>query len=280
MRIVPPTVHQLIVAIYDAALDPRRWKETLEGLVVVFGGDSGCFLSHDVATDAIEFMHTAPISAERRTRCVEYFKRKWRLAAGWPPNFGEVVCNGVLVGREETTHAGNSNASLTPRGAERMLCLMTRCDRAAMCGVMIHRGPTAAPFDDDDVAAARDLMPHLQRALRMAGALRARHASASLGELARLYALTHAEARVLGALVDGQSIAGYCAIAGISVNTAKTHLKQIFAKTGVNRQTELIRMALTNLSSAGSYPGRLDLGRPNGGTMPRSCAPRVQREAR
>jgi DNA-binding CsgD family transcriptional regulator len=32
---------------------------------------------------------------------------------------------------------------------------------------------------------------------------------------------------------------------GVSVNTAKTHLKRVFAKTGVTRQAELVYLLLT-----------------------------------
>jgi len=34
--------------------------------------------------------------------------------------------------------------------------------------------------------------------------------------------------------------------AGITLNTAKTHLKQIFAKTGSRRQSDLIRLILAD----------------------------------
>jgi DNA-binding CsgD family transcriptional regulator len=33
---------------------------------------------------------------------------------------------------------------------------------------------------------------------------------------------------------------------GISLTTAKTHLQRIFAKTGVSRQTDLMRLILTS----------------------------------
>lgn len=59
--------------------------------------------------------------------------------------------------------------------------------------------------------------------------------------LAALYKLTAAEARLLEALLQGQRITEYAEQAGISPNTANTQLKQIFAKTGTNRQADLMR---------------------------------------
>jgi DNA-binding CsgD family transcriptional regulator len=59
--------------------------------------------------------------------------------------------------------------------------------------------------------------------------------------LARVYQLTPAEARVLGAILGGSSLSDYADVAGISINTAKTHLRSIFRKTGHSRQADLVR---------------------------------------
>src|SRR5262249_41210507 len=58
--------------------------------------------------------------------------------------------------------------------------------------------------------------------------------------LARVYRLTPAEARVLAAIVGGSTLSDYADVAGISINTAKTHLRNIFRKTGHSRQGDLI----------------------------------------
>lgn len=59
--------------------------------------------------------------------------------------------------------------------------------------------------------------------------------------LARLYNLTRAEARLLDALLQGEQISEFANRVGVSANTAKTQLKQLFAKTGTNRQPDLMR---------------------------------------
>jgi DNA-binding CsgD family transcriptional regulator/PAS domain-containing protein len=60
--------------------------------------------------------------------------------------------------------------------------------------------------------------------------------------VARRYGLTPAEMKLLRALVDGCRLSEYAGDAAITLNTAKTHLKQIFAKTGSRRQSDLIRL--------------------------------------
>ncbi|MBI3707469.1 MAG: helix-turn-helix transcriptional regulator, partial [Proteobacteria bacterium] len=68
------------------------------------------------------------------------------------------------------------------------------------------------------------------------------------------YGLTSSEARLLRALVDGKRLMEHAEDAGITLNTAKTHLKQVFAKTGSRRQADLIRKFLADpvLRVAGS----------------------------
>ena len=52
--------------------------------------------------------------------------------------------------------------------------------------------------------------------------------------------LTPAEIRITRALFQGMSVVTYAKKAGISINTARWHTKQIYAKANVHRQTELI----------------------------------------
>ena len=68
-------------------------------------------------------------------------------------------------------------------------------------------------------------------------------------KLHELFGLTPAEVRLCIALVKGKSVEEYAREAGISSNTARTHVKRIYSKTGVRRQSELVRLLLK--SSAG-----------------------------
>jgi DNA-binding CsgD family transcriptional regulator len=64
--------------------------------------------------------------------------------------------------------------------------------------------------------------------------------------LARRWRLTPAEARLLAALAAGQDVAGYAGANAIGVGTVRTHLKQIFEKTGHHSQVELVRAVLSD----------------------------------
>jgi DNA-binding CsgD family transcriptional regulator len=64
------------------------------------------------------------------------------------------------------------------------------------------------------------------------------------GMLRRLFGLTQAEAAVAGELVAGRTLAQTSRRLGIRPETARTHLKRVFSKTGVSRQAELVRLLL------------------------------------
>ena len=64
--------------------------------------------------------------------------------------------------------------------------------------------------------------------------------------LVRLYGLTCAEARLIRALLAGDSLQDYAERATLSLNTVKSQLKQVFVKTSTKRQAELMRQLLRN----------------------------------
>ena len=63
--------------------------------------------------------------------------------------------------------------------------------------------------------------------------------------IARLYGLSRAEARVAALLARGLRLEEIGEQLGIAYETVRKHLKQIFTKTGVSRQAELVRMLVT-----------------------------------
>jgi DNA-binding CsgD family transcriptional regulator len=60
--------------------------------------------------------------------------------------------------------------------------------------------------------------------------------------IAAAYRLTPAETRVLASLLAGATLAQAAAALGIAETTAKTHLGKIYAKTGVSRRADLVRL--------------------------------------
>jgi DNA-binding CsgD family transcriptional regulator len=68
------------------------------------------------------------------------------------------------------------------------------------------------------------------------------------------FGLTRAEARLALHLVAGETLRSAEAKLGVTYETARTHLKNIFSKTGTCRQAELVVVIVTAL------PGCMRLG--------------------
>lgn len=76
--------------------------------------------------------------------------------------------------------------------------------------------------------------------------------------LASLYDLTPAETRVAELLSQGFSPAAVAADLGITINTVRTHLKRIFEKTGIGRQSELVRLLVACFAVSSTVLGETD----------------------
>ena len=70
--------------------------------------------------------------------------------------------------------------------------------------------------------------------------------AASCAEMARLYGLTAAEARIAEALLDHDRLADVAATLGVSLATVRTLLQRAFEKTDTHRQADLVRLMLAH----------------------------------
>jgi DNA-binding CsgD family transcriptional regulator len=62
--------------------------------------------------------------------------------------------------------------------------------------------------------------------------------------IAQFYELTAAERRVLSAVLDTGGVRGVAIALDVSEATIKTHLQNIFGKTGVRRQIDLVKLVI------------------------------------
>ena len=69
--------------------------------------------------------------------------------------------------------------------------------------------------------------------------------------LSELYDLTHAEARVVTHLAEGHTLREVAGHGGVSLETVRSQLKNVFRKTDTRRQSELIRLVLTGVGLVG-----------------------------
>lgn len=70
--------------------------------------------------------------------------------------------------------------------------------------------------------------------------------------MAIAFDLTPTETRLVNFLLNGNSLKQTASLLSISGNTAKTHLRNVFGKTGASRQADLARLAATLAAPAGA----------------------------
>ena len=79
----------------------------------------------------------------------------------------------------------------------------------------------------------------------------ARKSQASQEVVRKLFDFTPAETQLALQLADGLTLEEAADELCIAKNTARAHLRAIFAKTGVTRQATLVRMLLSSVVSLG-----------------------------
>ena len=67
--------------------------------------------------------------------------------------------------------------------------------------------------------------------------------------LQNIFGLTAMEACIAAALCEGKSLDDIARAYGVSINTAKTHLKGVLAKTGTSRQAHLVAVLLQSVAT-------------------------------
>jgi DNA-binding CsgD family transcriptional regulator len=127
------------------------------------------------------------------------------------------------------------------------------------------RGVTLSRDDNDRglgvvvQSIGRDPRAWTGRPLRIAVYIRDPDTTAEIeGELVRqLFDLTPAEAVVAQRLASGLSLEDAASSLSISRNTARAHLRSIFSKSGITRQTELVRLMLSSAAMLGHVNRRV-----------------------
>lgn len=96
-------------------------------------------------------------------------------------------------------------------------------------------------------------------------------------ELRQLYSLTSSEARLANLLIEGKALEDCCKEMAICRSTGRTHLRRLFSKTGVHRQSELVALLLKSIGLAClADPGMTSEGR---SSETEGRGPRSRREA-
>lgn len=108
-------------------------------------------------------------------------------------------------------------------------------DRLSLALEILPLRPSACPFGSQDPACVIFV--------------RDPQAPVAVDPLRQLFGLTHMEGVVAAALVRGHSLEEMAASLAISIETVRTHLKRVMAKTGTRRQAQVVALMVRSLSA-------------------------------
>lgn len=126
---------------------------------------------------------------------------------------------------------------------------LLRDDHALPVTVMVRPGPPFGPASAPLRRTATVILRDPARRLSLAGP-----------DLETLFGLSPAEARLAQLLADGMSMEEAALQLGVSRNTVRSQLQAVFAKTGTNRQGDLVRLLLSSAATLAQNGGEKPAG--------------------
>lgn len=121
---------------------------------------------------------------------------------------------------------------------------LLRDDHPLPVTVMVRPGPPYGPVSAPLQRTATVILRDPARRLRLAAP-----------DLEQLFSLSPAEARLAQLLADGLSMDEAAVQLGVSRNTVRSQLQAVFAKTGTNRQGDLVRLLLSSAATLAQRGG-------------------------
>jgi DNA-binding CsgD family transcriptional regulator len=243
----------LVRLIYEAVDDPLVWDPFLTKFAEAVHTETAGLCTEDKAGQWGRNLATIGMDPAARKSYEEYFfsRDPWQRRRN--VSAGNVETGEQLFSIPELVKTEFYNDFLKPNGWLHELSAVTRVEKSTFSRIFALRSPRSGAFTSEEIGLSSYLAPHLQIAARIRQRIVDLEATVDrllVGEmdthkLAKL-SLTPAETRLATALFKGQSVEAYAKEARISINTARWHVKRIYAKTGVKRQAELIHMLLKN----------------------------------
>ena len=236
----------LVRLIYEAVDDPLVWDAFLTKFAEAVRAETAGLCTEDKAGQWGRNLATIGMDPAARKSYEDYFFSRDPWQGRRNVYAGNVETGEQLFSNRELVKTEFYNDFLKPNGWLHECSAVTRVEKSTYSRLFTLRSPRSGAFNNEEIGLSSYLAPHLQTAARIRQRIVDLEATVDrllVGEmntktLAKL-SLTPAEIRLALALFKGQSVETYAKEVGISINTARWHVKQIYAKTDVKRQTEL-----------------------------------------
>jgi DNA-binding CsgD family transcriptional regulator len=254
---VRPKYRSLLAAVdklYAAALERSEWPVFLSAVASMLDADNAFVCRFDNQYGPSDYISLSQFN--RKALPVQRFAA---LMADDPrlPVFNATQRQPVhcrMAVSEARLHSSRAYREyLNPLNIEYTMIVALPGPDASKHDLGFTRGRSGRSFDTNDCALLNELVPHLERCFAIRRALtegpQARGLSTGLNPpeidcdvVRRMFTLSPTQARLAVTLFNGRSVKEAAEALGITEGTARQYLKQIFARTGARRQSDLVRI--------------------------------------
>jgi DNA-binding CsgD family transcriptional regulator/PAS domain-containing protein len=166
-----PQVLDIVGDIYDCAIEPVKWPETLERLVQYIGGVSAAISLQDPLKREVKLLAQYAIDARFEQVMRDNLQLNPLLSMGWFVDVDEPFTGESVLGREDYLSTRFYKEVVSPHGYyDAALALLAKAgNRFGSLSV-----PGREPFSAASIDRLRVLAPHVRRAVMIADLLDAR----------------------------------------------------------------------------------------------------------
>lgn len=256
----------LVEKIYDAALDPRLWPDFLEALRTVGGGSAAVLTIHDFSACADSVSASVGVDSVATRQYDEYYGSRNILMNRNPHLLlpGRVLSDAELCPVDEFLASEYYNDYLRPQNIRYLTGGSILQQDAIAAVITLIRPHSANGFSSTEQRLIQQLMPHLQRAVRMHRRLNSANAACSafsetLNHLAAGVIVTDGAGNLL--LVNKAAESMLAAKDGLLLRARKLHLQN--ARIEAQLQLLITQAATRSDSKVMQSGGLLVLPRPS-----------------
>jgi DNA-binding CsgD family transcriptional regulator len=260
LSLAPAAYQQLLTAIdrlYEAALDPSKWKAFLETAAEMLLADNAYVseIAHDSGT--LEYVVLRPLNWDAISvgRYSALMDEDPRMPAFRSNPYRPLHCR-MVVSENKLHRSRTYQEALKPLGIEYTLVVAIPGERDVNNFLGFTRTDASPAFDVTDCEIVSELVPHLARGFAIRRALNRKEAVPALFLpssaprraqskeliLERLFELSPMQARLAVLLMTGRRIKDIAPMLGLTEGSTRQYLKRVFKKTGTKRQADLIRI--------------------------------------
>lgn len=237
--------------LYAAAVDPSRWNGFLSSLAAQFEAQNAFVCEVEYRKRSLAYVGLPqPARAQIPVRRYETLIDEDPRTPAFRGSGGRPVHCRMATTTDRLRGSRAYREYLKPLGIEYTMVVVLPMRDGVTRDLGLTRSVTGRPFDDNDCAWMNRLIPHVERAFAIGGSLETKLAPGTRPAhiptidkrlLESRFKLTPAQARLATLLHNGASVKQAAEQLGITEGSARQYLRRIFAKTGTNRQIDLIR---------------------------------------